>query len=232
MIKQGIYRLRITGLRGSGIKREIKVIVDRRERNLDILEGLSGSGIHLSFAQLPVGDYIISDRMCVERKTVRDFENSIINARLFDQVERLDHTYKKPILLLEGDDSEFTMNPNVVLGAIISLYSDYNVQVMRARDTGETVSTIARLAEREQDERREPRMLGSKRAYTNSQWQILILSSIPGIGPKLAKSLISRFKTIKNVTSAEPDELMEVDKIGEKKAEKIYEILNAEFSEE
>jgi ERCC4-type nuclease len=212
--------------------REVKIIVDKRERNLDILEGLSGSGILLNFAQLPVGDYVLSERMCVERKTVRDFESSIINARLFDQIERLSNTYKKPILLLEGEESEFTMNPNVILGAIISLYSDYNVQVIRSRDTAETVSTLARLAEREQDERRVPRMLGSKRAFTNAQWQLLILSSIPGIGPKLAKSLIGHFKTIKNVVSAEPDALMEVDKIGEKKAEKIYEILNAEFLDE
>ncbi len=210
---------------------EIKIIADNRERNLDILEGLSGSGILLSFAQLPVGDYVLSERMCVERKTVRDFESSIISARLFDQLERLGGAYGKPILLLEGDDSEFTMGRNVILGAIISVYSDYNVQVIRSKDSKETVSVLARLAEREQGEKRVPRMLGSKRAFTNSQWQVLILSSIPGIGPKLAKSLISRFKTIKNVVSAEPDELMKVDKIGEKKAEKIYEILNAEFSE-
>ncbi|MDE1855135.1 MAG: hypothetical protein KGH57_02325 [Candidatus Micrarchaeota archaeon] len=211
---------------------EVKIIVDKRERNLDILEGLSGSGVLLNFAQLPVGDYILSERMCVERKTVHDFESSVINARLFDQIERLSGTYKKPILLLEGEESDFTMNPNVVLGAIISLYSDYNVQVIRSRDAAETVSTLARLAEREQDEKRVPRMLGSKRAFSNAQWQLLILSSIPGIGPKLAKALISHFKTIKNVVSAEPDELMEVEKIGEKKAGKIYEILNAEFSEE
>ncbi len=211
---------------------EVKIIVDKRERNLDILEGLSGSGIMLSFAQLPVGDYVLSDRMCVERKTAHDLESSIINARLFDQVERLSGTYKKPILLIEGEESEFAMNPNVVLGAIISVYSDYNVQVLRARDTAETVSTLARLAEREQEERREPRMLGSKRALSNSQWQLLILSSIPGVGPKLARSLISHFKTVKNVVSAEPDELMKVNKIGGKKAEKIYEILNAKFVEE
>jgi len=106
---------------------EVKIIVDKRERNLDILEGLSGSGVMINFAQLPVGDYVLSDRMCIERKTVRDFESSIINARLFDQIERLDHTYKKPILLLEGDDSEFTMNPNVVLGAIISRSTGYRI---------------------------------------------------------------------------------------------------------
>lgn len=211
---------------------EVKIIADNRERNLDILEGLSGSGILLSFAQLPVGDYVLSDRMCVERKTVHDFESSIINSRLFDQLERLNGTYRKPILLLEGPDAEFTMKQNVILGAIISVYSDYNVQVIRSRDAIETVSVLARLAEREQEEKRVPRMLGSKRAFTNSQWQELILGSIPGIGPKLAKSLIRHFKTVKNVVSAEPGELMEVDKIGAKKAERIYTVLNAEFIED
>jgi ERCC4-type nuclease len=207
-----------------------KIIVDNRERNLEILEGLSGSGIQLNFAQLPVGDYILSDRMCVERKTIPDFENSIINARLFDQLERLDHDFKKPILLLEGDDAEFTMNQNVILGAIVSIYGEYNVQVMRSRDVWETVSTLAGLAEREQDDKRkEPRIVGSKRAYSNSEWQLLILSSMPGIGPKLAGSLIRHFKTIRKLVSAEQDELMEVEKIGKKKAERIYEILNAEF---
>ena len=211
----------------------VKIIVDNRERNLGILEGLAGSGIQLSFAQLPVGDYILSDRMCVERKTVGDFESSIINARVFDQIERLSGTFKKPILLLEGDEAEFLAPPNVVLGAIISMYGDYNVQVIRSADATETVTILARLAEREQDgHARTPRLVGSKRAYTNSQWQQLILGSIPGVGPKLADSLIRHFKTIKNVVSAEPDELMEVEKVGEKKAEKIYEILNAEFLEE
>ncbi|MGA3020917.1 MAG: ERCC4 domain-containing protein [Candidatus Micrarchaeales archaeon] len=209
-----------------------KIIVDNRERNLEILEGLSGSGIQLNFAQLPVGDYILSDRMCVERKTIPDFESSIINARLFDQLERLDHNFKKPILLLEGEDAEFTMNQNVILGAIVSIYGEYNVQVMRSRDVWETVSTLASLAEREQDKGgREPRIVGSKRAYSNSEWQLLILSSMPGIGPKLAGSLMRHFKTIKRLVSAEPKELMEVEKIGKKKAERIYEILNSEFSD-
>ncbi len=184
----------------------------------------------MNLESLPVGDYILSERIGVERKTVHDFESSIINARLFDQIERLDHSFKKPILLLEGEDSEFTMNPNVVLGAIISLYRDYNVQVIRSKDSQETVSTLARLAELEQDDKRQPRVLGSKKAHSDADWQILILSSLPGVGPKLAKSLISHFKTVKGVVSANPEELIKVQKVGKKKAQRIHEILNAEFN--
>jgi len=171
-------------------KKAPRIIVDNRERNMEILEGLAGSGIMLEFAQLPVGDYIISKRMCVERKTVQDFESSIMNSRVFDQLDRLSHEFGKPILILEGDEADFTMQRNAILGAIISIYRDYNVQVMRSEGTWDTVTMLARLAEKEQEDRsREPKIVGSKRAYTDSQWQVLILGALPGIGPKLAVSL-------------------------------------------
>ena len=186
----------------------------------------------MSFAQLPVGDYIVSDRMCVERKTVSDFESSVMNSRLFEQIDRLSAGFAKPVLLIEGDDCEFLMHPNVVLGTIISLYTDHNIQVIRSKETSETALMLAKLAEREQSSKEHmPKIAGSKRAFTNSQWQMLILSAIPGVGPKLSRSLIRHFKSIKNVVSASTDELMDVEKVGKKKAAKIYELLNEEFNE-
>ena len=62
--------------------KETKIIIDNRERNLDLLDTLEQHGMTITFAQLPVGDYIISNRMCVERKTTNDFESSIMNSRL------------------------------------------------------------------------------------------------------------------------------------------------------
>jgi len=211
----------------------VKIIVDNRERNIELLEGLAKSGVEMSFAQLPVGDYILSDRMCVERKTVRDFEGSVMNSRLFDQMDRLSSGFQKPILILEGDESEFLLQPNVVLGTIVSIYSDYSVQVIRSSCVSETSLILSKLAEREQkNAKREPRIVGSKRAFTDSQWQVLILGTIPGVGPKLAKSLIMRFRTISNVAAASEKELREVDKVGKKKAKRIRDILTAEFDDE
>ena len=208
----------------------LKIIVDKRERNFELLEGLSNLGVEMSFAQLPVGDYIISDRICVERKTVSDFENSIITSRLFDQVRRLHESYTKPVLLIEGEESEFRLGTNIMLGTIMKLYVDYNMQVIRSEDRIESAYILSRFAEHEQkDEERLPKMVGVKKAYSNYEWQIMILSAMPGIGAKLAKRLISHFKTIKAVASAGAEDLAKVDKIGKKKAEQIYFILNSEF---
>ncbi|MEM3839140.1 MAG: ERCC4 domain-containing protein [Candidatus Micrarchaeaceae archaeon] len=206
----------------------LKVIADNRERNAEILLGLEEHGVGLDFQQLPIGDYIISDRICVERKTASDFTNSIIDTRLFDQAKRLHSSFEKPILVIEGPDSEMRLNRNVMLGAIAKLYIDYNIQVLRTGSAKDTAYALYRLAEHEQTEGREPRLAGLKRAYTDYQWQLLILSSIPGIGITLAKKLLEHFKTVNGVACASIDELKKVDKIGMKKAERIYKILNTE----
>lgn len=209
----------------------LKIIIDNRERNLEIIDTLSDSGVDLSFAQLPVGDYIVSDRMCIERKTVGDFENSIIDNRLFEQLERLKSSFEKPILILEGSDSDHRLANNVIIGTMIKLYTDYNVQIIRSRDAIETAAILSKFADREQNaDNKRPRILGTKKAHTTYQWQILILSSIPGIGPELAHRLLVHFKTLKNLANADIDALIEVEKIGKKKAQGIHDILNAEFS--
>lgn len=212
--------------------KETKIIIDNRERNLELLEGLQNKGVRPIFAQLPVGDYIISERLCVERKATKDFESSIIDSRLFEQAKRLSESFEKPLLLIEGDTAEFALGKNVILGAILKLYTEFNLQIIFSESSEETAYILSKLAEKEQiAEGKEPRLVGVKKAYSNYEWQTLILGSIPGIGPKLAKSLIRHFKTLKNVANAGPEELMEIDKIGKKKAARLYEILNSEFAE-
>ncbi len=209
---------------------QLKFIVDKRERNIDLIDALYSAGASLSFAQLPVGDYIISDRMCVERKTAPDFENSIIDGRLFEQTSRLDASFIKPLLILEGGDAAFRLSKNIILGAMLKLYSEYNIQLIQSSDPIETSAILLKLAEREQvADGRMPRIAGVKKAYTTFQWQTMMLGSLPGIGPNLALRLLSNFKTLKNIANADINSLMKVDKIGKKKASRIYGILNAEF---
>ncbi len=207
----------------------VKIIVDNRERNFLLIEKLSELA-ELEFSALPVGDYILSDRICIERKSVADFENSIMNGRLFDQVERLKESFPKPVLILEGDGSEYRLSSNVILGAMLKLYIDYDTQVILSANEDETAEILYMIAKREQENKeRLPRIAGMKRAYSEEEWQRLVLASLPGVGPKIAEEMLRRFKSIKNVANASIEELMHVDKIGRKKATKIYEILNLEY---
>ncbi len=208
---------------------QVKIIMDNRERNQEILSRLELKNAELEFKQLPVGDYIVSDRVCIERKTESDLKSSVINARLFDQLERLKKSFEKPILILETSESGFELGRNILLGVISSLYLDYNVQLILSSDAQETADIIYAIAAREQtDKKKQPRLVGLKRAYNDYQWQMLVLCSIPGVGQTLARDLLKKFKTVKSVANATTKELMEVDKIGKKKAQRIYDILNSE----
>jgi len=205
-----------------------QIIIDNRERNLEIINGLEQSGAALTFAQLPVGDYILSDRICIERKTSSDLEGSIINGRLFEQLERLKASFEKPMMIIEGNG--FRLGSNVILGTALKIYVDYGIPILWSESSLETADILSAISRREQEHKsHEPRLVGLKKAHSEDEWQLLILSSIPGVGTKLAKNMLKHFKNIRNIVIADVEELTKIDKIGKKKAERIYEILNTNY---
>ncbi|MGC8652051.1 MAG: ERCC4 domain-containing protein [Candidatus Micrarchaeia archaeon] len=208
-----------------------KVIVDSRERNAGITSALESEGLEISIEALPVGDYAISDRVCIERKTVSDFESSLIDGRLFDQISRLKEHYAFPILIIEGEEG-FRLKSTVINGTIAHLYIRYGIVCITTGGSKETAALIASLAKQEQqDERREPSPKGGTRAYTEKQFQEFVVGSLPGVGAKIARSLLEHFGSIKKIAEASEEELRAVDKIGKKKAALISKILNRRYGD-
>ena len=214
------------------MKESLRVIVDGRERNRELREALKANGIEVDERAVYVGDYVISDRVCVERKTVPDFEGSLMNGRLLDQAKRLKQNYQLPIIIVEGDPDEYRLGRNVIIGAMVALYVDNGIEVITSRNPTETSDIITTIAKHEQNGNlREPSMKGGRRAYTVSNYQEYIVANLPGIGPKLARSLLRHFKSIKNISNADVKALRKVGKIGKKKAEAIHMTLNAVYEE-
>ena len=142
------------------------VLMDHRERNSELAAALEANGVDIKWETLPVGDYIISDRICIERKTVYDFESSMMSGRLFDQIDRLSDSYEVPMLLLEGDRDTFRLKSKVINGAMASLYVDYGVIIISSRSATESGEIIAGIARHEQnDEKREPSLKEIGRAH-------------------------------------------------------------------
>ena len=63
-----------------------KIFVDPREREMGKL--LEAKGLEVTLKNLEVGDYVVSDRVAIERKTAQDFVASIIDPQrnLFRQI--------------------------------------------------------------------------------------------------------------------------------------------------
>jgi len=215
-----------------GLEEKVRIIMDHRESKSRIAELLKEKGAVVEIAQLPLGDFILSDRICVERKRREDFEQSIIDGRLFDQAGRLSRFSEKPILVVEGERFEERVSRAALLAAIASLMLDYGLNVFFTRDVEKTAEFLFAIAKREQlGEKKPMRLIGEKHAYTPSQQKRAIVETLPGVGPKLARALLAKFKTVENVMTADVERLMEVEKIGKGRAEVIRKILTEEYDE-
>src|SRR5919197_4929609 len=80
-----------------------RIVVDEREKGSRIPDLLLQAGATIDFAQLKVGDYIVSPETAIERKTIRDLISSIYDGRLFVQCSELAQYYSKPMLIIEGN---------------------------------------------------------------------------------------------------------------------------------
>ena len=81
--------------------------IDTREFWSQIPHYIYQAGFWVIPIQLQIGDYILSDDIAVERKSVSsgDFHNSLWSGRLLTQTSKLTKFFKKPMLLIEFDES-------------------------------------------------------------------------------------------------------------------------------
>jgi Fanconi anemia group M protein len=213
-------------------RKEVEIFVDEKESRTSIADILTELGAIVRVKTLPVGDFIISERAVIERKSRSDFESSITDGRLFKQAENMIDNFEKCIVIIEGEEFEERVNRNALLGAISSLILDYGIQVFFTRDLEGTAEMVFALAKREQlGKRVEVRLKGNKKAYSLAQQQQMIVECLPMVGPRLAKALLKKFKTVEKIAKASEQELREVEKIGKKKAKLIKRVLSEEFRE-
>lgn len=108
-----------------------KVIVDMREFRSLLPNILFRTGFEVVPCVLTVGDYVISPRLVVERKSVPDLISSFEKGNLYFQCERMFRYYEIVVLLIEFDENKsFSLNPFVELrnrlnskGSLKTLYA-------------------------------------------------------------------------------------------------------------
>ncbi|MCX6695364.1 MAG: DEAD/DEAH box helicase [Candidatus Altiarchaeota archaeon] len=211
----------------------IKVIVDARERNPRIIDVLKEKGVKVEVRQLPVGDYLLSDRVCAERKTMADFLQSIIDKRLMSQLADMRRNFMTPILILEGSGAynQRGIHPNAVRGVLAAIAVDFNVPIIPTEDDIDTAHMLYTIAKREQeDEERIVALRGEKKPWILSERQRFVVESLPNVSAVLADRLLEKFESVEKVMAAGEKELMEVEGIGEKKAEEIRKVVKSRYT--
>ena len=213
----------------------VEIVVDQRELDSSIAKSLSTrDGLVTRLETLAVGDYVLSDRVAVERKSAADFVGSMLDAdrSLFEQVGELSRAYARPVMIVEGTNlyGQRDIEPNAIRGALASLAVDFDVSVLRTESETDTTELLATIAKREQETRdREVSVHGEKTTKTRGEQQEYVVSSIADIGPVTARSLLEHFGTVEAVMTATEDDLLEVDGVGSVTADRIREVVGSEY---
>ncbi|KZX14632.1 ATP-dependent RNA helicase DbpA [Methanobrevibacter cuticularis] len=210
---------------------KILVYADSREGNSKVLRALDMLNVEIRIKAMSAGDYQVSEEIAIERKTAKDFVDSIVDKRLYKQAQTMREEFKKPIMILEGDDlySGF-ISPDAIRGSIASIAIDFGISIIPTRNPEDTAAMIKRIAIREQNGSTKPIQVRTERKPVNTwEQQQFIVESLPNIGPVSAKKLLEKFATVEQVINANENQLQEVEGIGKKTAENIKKVLTSRY---
>lgn len=203
-----------------------RITIDDRETSSKVVEVLSGLGAAIRLQRLAHGDYAIGDHILIERKTARDFVDTLINRDLLGQVKSMAETVPRPVLIIEGGDlyTQRDIHPNAIKGVLAAITIDMGVSLLFTRDEQDTAQMLFVLAKREDSERGERKVHPHKSHRSVREDQEYIISAFPEIGMRNARLLLAHFGSVQAIANAELLELTAIKGIGEKTAKKIYDL--------
>jgi ERCC4-type nuclease len=202
----------------------LHICIDTNEASSrrDIINYMMWNGVEVDVRKLDICDYVVSDRVGVERKDATDFLGSMKDGRLFNQARDMAALYERPIVILEGQLSRAlkrsAMRPVSVYGALSSLALDYGVNIIPTNSPESTAVLLHRLVFREQAKEERTKQLRSvNRSLPLHDQQVFLLSGLPQIGTALAQELLNAYETPYKVIEEFANAEVRVSKSGKTK---------------
>ncbi len=208
------------------------IYADIREEKSGIPSLLEREGLLVVRKQLDIGDYVISDKIVVERKTATDFAHSLFDGRLFDQASRMSEAFPIIVYVVEGNPfrlRRYRSRLTQLTSAMVALAVDFNAKILFSEGPSHSATIIGSLARRANTVRKPVTLHKKPKLSSIREWQLYIVESFPGIGAKTAERVLEHFGTIERFVNASIVELSRVPGIGEKRAELIKTILKTPY---
>lgn len=228
-----------------------EIILDTRERHENsesacLKSAFDRYGIKYTLKMIPVGDVLITNpvtgsTLVCERKQIKDFVDSTMSGRLHSEIDKMNTTYERSILIVEGSWEQYTKdrnrlkkakyikNPNFFtsahkMGILSSITLRTNTKILFTADMDETIQLVNCLSSKFEDGRvfSVPQY---KRAKTEEKIYINMLMAYPGISEAKAEHIIKSYPTWAIFSSSILNKSFKLDKIGEKTIDMFYKSL-------
>jgi len=216
----------------------VKIVIDSREASKarKVVEWIRDLGARIEIRKLEVGDYVVSEDVGIERKTISDFVGTLTRRDLFEQLFALKEVYPKPVLVLEGNLAYLSkysrINFNSVLGALAAVARS-GVAVIPTPSCEETAKLLYFMARQEQvEEKKAPSVRPVKKFSSLEEEQIFFLAGLPQIGRERAISILKAFGNPLNALNNYRLWSKRVEGIGESIVRRVEEVLTKDFKKE
>lgn len=168
-----------------------------------------------------------------ERKTVGDYAEAMMSEgqrQLEKQVAKMTQEYEHAFILLDGDlvDTQRMTHSSVLPHALrgsMAKNTAVGVPVIPCSDTKLLVDMAVRIS-RKHLEDTELRYMSKGPVDVDQPPTVRMFGCLPGVGAGTAEQLHNQWPTMDELTEATEAELMALDGIGEKTAERIIATLN------
>ncbi len=155
------------------------IICDQRELRSPVIKALDMQGVNIQLELLPVADYVLSDRVACERKTIDDFFNSLfVDKKLFGQLHDL-RQYEVPILIIEGYEAELFTARRIDARAVEGILNSIALMRIPIRYTVNPLGTarlLASIASKEQNEVKRTVSYHGKRSHLSIKDQLVYIT--------------------------------------------------------
>jgi Fanconi anemia group M protein len=213
-------------MRANQIPEPTRLMIDNREpgRMVDLLRAVEN--LELSVGNLEVGDYVVPDRLIIERKTVQDFITSITadDKRIFHQTEAMANSEVMGVLLIEGDIyAQQRMTLPQLAGALSFIAVIQRVSVIPTLGLEHSAMLIAKLVRHAVHGLGYDLGLRGSAPRDPASAAAFLLEGLPGVSATRARALLAHFGSLQAVALAGEPELRKIEGIGPKTAKIIAE---------
>ncbi|XP_069772457.1 Fanconi anemia group M protein isoform X2 [Narcine bancroftii] len=213
----------------------LKVLVDTREISSgpNLLSSLRFQhNIKAEICSLNGCDYIVSNRMAVERKFLLEFANSVNRSKFVERIQHLQATFERVCVIVEKDrtkpgDTSRAFQRTKYYDGLLSALTTAGIKILFSSNQEETAGLLAELARVEA--RKNAAITVPSNVSGLRQHILQFYLSIPDVSYITALNLCYQFSSVKEAANSSVTEIAARAKVGNHRAEKIYRYLHYSF---
>ncbi|XP_059675716.1 Fanconi anemia group M protein [Gavia stellata] len=211
------------------------VLVDSREisSGAEVISCLKAvHGVKVQVCSLSSGDYIVSNRMAVERKFLSELLNSVNRTKVTQRIQRLQSVFERVCVIVEkdriktGETSRFfqrTQYYDSVLSALVQA----GVRILFSSCQEETAGLLKDLVLVEQRKNAAIRVPTEVEGHKRDMLNFYL--SIPNLSYLAALNMCHYFDSVKKMANSSPLDIATGAQVSQQKAEEIYRYLHYGF---